>query len=313
MPKILVSEDVEIPGFVSDLPLEIVHLPTLWQDTPALHAAVADADALVVRNRTRVTPELTSVARKLRVIGRLGAGLDNIDLPSVRAAGMQVVYAPDANTQAVAEYCVGQIIAATRKLRAADVTTRDGHWDRLRYMGRELGELVVGIVGYGRIGQRLFDMLSALGCKPIVASRHVAPAEPTFVTLEQLFERSDVVSVHLSATAETRELIDERLLRRLRPDAVFLNSSRGEVVNENDLAHVVRARPDCTFVLDVRATEPPDDRTISELPNVVLTPHIAAFSHRAQRMVAETVFADVLAVLKDQEPQWPVFRPGDRQ
>lgn len=300
MLKLVVTEFAEIPAWLprrTDIVLD--YRPGLHRDAQALHDALSDADALIVRNATQVTRDLLRRAPRLRAIGRLGTGLDNVDCQAARDAGLPVIYAPGANAQAVAEYCIGQIIAAARHLHIANTSTRAGEWRREQLVGRSMRELNVGIVGFGQIGQKLSALAAAMGASTLVCSRHLGRApDQGLVSAEHLFATADVVSVHLASTPETRHSIGAALLSLLKPNAIFLNTSRGDIVDEDALYEVAAQREDCTFILDVRATEPASDPRLASLPNVVLSPHTAALTRHTQASISEIVFGQVLATLQ---------------
>jgi D-3-phosphoglycerate dehydrogenase len=220
---------------------------------------------------------------------------------------MEVVFTPDANTESTAQLAFAQILLVSRHLAAAHESTMRGEWNRQAFVGRELSELTVGIVGFGRIGSRLASMLHWLGSKILVATQFPETVKPPYAaaSLVDVFSNADVVSVHVPLTSATHDMIGADLLHRLRPGATFINSSRGEVVKEAELDAFLRMRPDVTAVLDVRCSEPPKDQLFRDLPNVRLTPHIAAFTTAAQKQVLSTVLDDVDRFLSGGTPLWP--------
>jgi (S)-sulfolactate dehydrogenase len=306
--RILITEEVELSGF-ANRNLNIQLDATLANRPDELIRRAADQNALVVRNVTRVDSALIDRLREstpVRVIGRLGAGLDNIDVPKARLAGMEVVYTPDANTEATAQYVLGQILLVTRYLSEAHQRTAQGQWVRLCFTSRELSELTVGIVGFGRIGCRLAGIMSSFGCRVLVSTRRPESVPPPYaaVPLTDLFSAADVISIHVPLTEATRGAIGLDLLQLMRPRALIVNTSRGAILREDDLECFLRSRPDAAAVLDVRSDEPPLDRLFCGLPNAYLSPHIAAFTFAAQKKVLLTVLADVERVLSGGAPLW---------
>jgi phosphoglycerate dehydrogenase-like enzyme len=306
---ILITEEVELFD-CANRQLRIELDATLANRPDELIRRAAGKNALVVRNVTRVDSALIDRLREstqVRVIGRLGAGLDNIDVPKARQAGLEVVYTPNANTESTAQYVLGQILLVTRRLSEAHRSAARGQWNRLSFTGRELSELTVGIVGFGRIGSRLADILSSLGCRVLVSTRRPESVPPPYpaMPLTDLFSSADVISVHLPLTEATRGVIGLDLLQLVRPHALIVNTSRGGVLRENDLECFLRSRPDAAAVLDVRCEEPPRDQLFSDLPNAYLSPHIAAFTSAAQKKVLSTVLEDVERVLSGGAPLWP--------
>lgn len=277
----------------------------LWRNRPALMGALAHAEALLVRNQTRVDAELLAAAPGLRVVGRWGVGLDNLDLDALGARGIQVIAAGAANASAVAEYVVGAMLAVARQFVGADARVRAGYWERQRFGGTELGGKTLGLVGFGEIARRVaarvgpFDM-RVLAYDPYLAPNHpsLAAAGASLVPLDDLLAQADYVSLHVPLTPETRSLIGARALRRMKPTAVVVNTSRGGVVDEAALAEHLRRMPTFSAVLDVREQEPPvGDDPFRSLSNVLLTPHVAGLTAEAAHRVGETVIAGVLEAL----------------
>jgi phosphoglycerate dehydrogenase-like enzyme len=229
--QVLVTEEVELFDY-ANRNLSIQLDATLANRPDELIRRAADKDALVVRNVTRVDSALIDRLREstpVRVIGRLGAGLDNIDVPGARQAGLEVVYTPNANTESTAQYVLGQILLVTRRLSEAHRSAARGQWNRLSFTGRELSELTVGIVGFGRIGSRLAEILSPLGCRILVSTRRPESVPPPCVamSLTDLFSSADVISVHLPLTEATRGIVGLELLQLMRPHALIVNTFCG--------------------------------------------------------------------------------------
>jgi D-3-phosphoglycerate dehydrogenase len=300
-PLVLLTEQSAIGKLLGDQ-VNLQYVPGLTR--AELREKVSDADAIIVRNQTIVTADIIEAATRLRVIGRLGAGLENIDIVAVRKRGAEVVYAPDANTVAVAEYCVAQILNISRLLPWAHDSVRRGEWTRSEFTGREMGEITVGIVGFGLIGRKVAQLLKIFGTKILVNTRRPGsvPAEFHNAELDELFSRSDIVSLHVPATQQTRHLVNARTLSFMQGHAALINTSRGSVVDESALLEVLRQGRLAYAALDVRDSEPPATSGLMEMAHVLSTPHIAAFTHAAQLRVDTAVANDVLAVLAGQEP-----------
>ncbi len=280
----------------------------LWRSPERLQAAIPGFDALLVRNQTRVDAGLIAAASRLMVIGRAGAGLDNIDVPAASAAGIVVTYAPDASTNAVAELALGFILALARKLPSADRDTRVGGWDRVRFTGQEIEGRTLGLLGCGRIGRRLATKARALGMRlrgfdPYVASDDagIRALEIELASLEEVLVNADFVSCHLPLDDTTTGLLDEQRLRTMKRGAFLVNTARGGIVDETALIKVLADGHLGGAALDVRADEPPAagaaTAALAAQPNVILTPHVGAFSHDAQVRVVNTIAADVRAIL----------------
>jgi D-3-phosphoglycerate dehydrogenase len=293
---------------------EVVQADDLWRRPEALRAQAADADALIVRNQTQVTRALLTGAARLQVVGRLGVGLDNVDLAAARERGVPVVFARAANATTVAEYVCAALFTVARQLTAATASVRAGQWNRQAFTGIELAGRTLGIVGIGDIGARIARRAQAFGmailaCDPQVTTNTFAVAEfgVTLVDLETLLARSDFVTLHVPLLPETRSLLNAARLAQMRPDAWLINTARGGVIDETALHAALVAGRLAGAVLDVRVQEPPPaGDPLAALPNVILTPHIAGLSAEAGVRTAWAVADDVLRVLRGEPPRSPV-------
>jgi len=270
----------------------------------ALRGGLAGAEGLVVRTYTRVDAALLDAAPALRVVGRAGVGLDNIDQTACAARGVRVVNTPDANTGAVAEYVLMAALRCLRPFPELDRALATEAWGRLResaIASRELSECVVGVWGLGRIGRRVAGVFGPL-CEGVlyhdvvdVPAADRAGAEP--VAASELLERADVLTVHVDSRESNRGLIGVEQLARLKPEAVLINAARGMVVDASALAGWLRANPGASAALDVFEPEPfGADHPLLGLPNAVLTPHVGAATARAKAAMSWVV-RDVLAAL----------------
>ena len=280
---------------------------------PGLNEALADVDGLVVRTYTSVDEQMLSHAPRLKVVGRAGAGLDNIDVEACRRQGVEVVYTPDANTQSVVEYVLRLILATLRPVVELKEAVESDRWRALRQTTvgiRTFSETRLGILGMGRIGRRVAAAAAGLGCRSVryhdiieidEASRF--GAEP--VSMETLFSACDIVSVHVDGRASNRHLVSGRLLALLPTHAIVLNTSRGFVVDNLALAAFLRANTDAVALLDVHEPEPISVASpLLGLPNARLMPHLASRTVAAMAAMSEVV-QDVWAVLDGREPRFP--------
>jgi D-3-phosphoglycerate dehydrogenase len=273
-------------------------------DEETLVRAVADVDALIIRAHGAVTRRLMEHAPRLKVIGRHGVGLDAVDLAAAKERGIVVVNTPDANTESVAEQCLGFMIALAKRILPADRAARRALWGaRYELTGTELFGRTLGLVGFGRIGRRLAEMSRAALRMEILyfdhAGRTLAPPglEARLVPLDELLERADVVSVHVPLRPNTRGMIGPAELARMKPTAFLLNSARGPIVDETALVAALRGGRIGGAGLDVYETEPlRADNPLLVLENVVLSPHMSAHTGEALRRMA-MVAEDVLRVL----------------
>ncbi|WP_028924776.1 phosphoglycerate dehydrogenase [Pseudonocardia acaciae] len=300
-PVVLLAEKLA-PSVVEmlDGSCEIRHVD--GTDRPALLAAVAGADALLVRSATKVDAEVLAAAPRLKVVARAGVGLDNVDVPPATARGVMVVNAPTSNIVSAAEHAIALLLAALRNVPAADASLRAGEWKRSAYTGVELNGKTVGVVGLGKIGQLVAQRLSAFGTKIIAYDPYVAPARAAqlgieLLTLDDLLERADVISIHLPKTPETLGLIGKDQLARTKPGVVIVNAARGGLVDEDALAEAVRSGHVGGAGVDVYVSEPTTASPLFELPAVVVTPHLGASTREAQDRAGTDVARSVLLAL----------------
>lgn len=270
------------------------------------------AEGLIVRTYTKVDGHLLGALPALRVVGRGGVGLDNVCLRSCAARGVRVVSTPDANTQAVVEYVTCLLCDALRPRLFLDRAVDRQEWDALReeVCGLwQMNERSLGILGMGRIGSRVAQVAAAIGFTVRYCDIRDIPQQERHgaecVDLDTLFSESDVISVHVDGRASNRHLVCERLLSRLSPDAIVINTSRGFIVDHDALASFLRAHPAAMAMLDVHDPEPfTAENPLLGLPNAHLAPHLASRTTTALENMSWVV-RDVVAVLHGREPRWP--------
>ena len=305
--SILVTEALTIPNsFESRSELDVQ--PELHKSRDQLVSSIGPYDALIVRNKTIVDEELLSRS-KLKVIGRLGAGLENIDVEAAKSRGIQVVYAPGKNTNAVVEFCLSHILSMIRQIPSALSSTSDGSWDRYSFVGKEVAECKFGIVGYGRCGKRLAEILSFMGGQVFVNTRQTKNVQSPHIYLDlcELLRVCDVISLHVPGGEQTRGLLGENEFALMKDGALIINASRGSVIDENALISALKNRKVAAACLDVRESEPPNKGELELLPNAYLTPHIAAFTHLSQTNISLSVLNDVMSVLQGRPAQHPAL------
>ena len=280
---------------------DVLYDPKLVDDAPRLAAAVRDARALVVRNRTQVRGALLEAAPRLEVVGRLGVGLDNIDVPACEARGIAVYPANGANDLSVAEYVITAALMLLRRAWFASARVAAGEWPRTELMGRELAGKRLGLVGYGGIARVTGRMARDLGMSvaahdPLLPADHAAWAHAIRQPLTELLRDSDVVSLHVPLTDATRNMLDARAIATMRRGAILVNAARGGVVDEAALCEALRAGHLGGAALDVFAREPVDAAAgalFAGVPNLILTPHIAGVTEesnvRVSAVTAEAV------------------------
>lgn len=311
--RVLISEALNAELDALGPALEVDLQPKLWADRGRLLDSVRGCVGLVVRNQTAVDVELIASAPGLRVVGRLGAGLDNLDLAALESAGVTVVHGGGLNARAVAEYVLGAALDLARGLARADREVRAGGWTRRP--GFELRGRTLGVIGLGATGRATAELGRAVGME--VRGFDPAPSGPVSgveqVPLDHLLERSAVVTVHVPLTESTRNLLGDAELRRLPRGALLINASRGGVVDEAALAASLMAGHLRGAALDVRTIEPPGarDRLLGR-DDVLLTPHIAGMTQESQAAIAASVLGDVRRVLAGRRPTGPAIVPGPR-
>jgi D-3-phosphoglycerate dehydrogenase/(S)-sulfolactate dehydrogenase len=297
---ILISEDVWGTPFQKlEGSFPIVRNDDLWSNPEELKNALKDATALVVRNRTKVTADVIASAPKLKVIARAGVGLDNIDIKAADAAGVVVVAGLGANAVSVGELTLGLALSLLRNIPTHDQLTRQGNWQRTP--GRELSGLTWGLLGCGATGLATAKLLQGFGCKIIGFDPYAKNLQGIeLTTFEDVLRNSDVVSIHMPATPETNGSINAATLRLMKPDSILINVGRGEVINEADLIDALKAKVIAGAALDVRAQEPPKKAELEDIPNLILTPHVAGITSESQLRINEILASNILKVLNNE-------------
>ena len=254
---------------------------------------IADADGLIVRSATKVTKQVIEAAPRLRIIGRAGSGVDNVDLGTADERGILVVNAPGANSISVAEHACALMLALSRSVAIADAQMKQGRWEKTSLQGAELRGKTLGIVGLGRIGRemarraRAFEM-AIIAHDPFISAQVAEDLDVELLSLDDLCSRADFITLHVPSTTGTTALLDRERLARCKQGVRIINTARGDLIDEAALADAIASRQVAGAALDVFQVEPPDT-TLTGLPQVVATPHIAASTKEAQELVgAET-------------------------
>jgi len=263
-----------------------------------LAAVIGDHDGLIVRSASRVTAETLSSPGRLRVIGRAGTGVDNIDLAASTRAGVVVMNTPGGNSIAAAEHTFALLLSMARNVSQANHELLAGRWERKKYVGIELTGKVLGIVGLGRIGREVAQRargfgMELLGYDPYVSEKVAADCGVRIVTLEDLVAASDIITLHLPVSADTRHLIDAKMLERFKPGARLINCARGGLVDEAALLGALESDRIAGAALDVFENEPPTGSRLVAHPRVVATPHLGASTREAQDRVGTEIAAKV--------------------
>lgn len=307
MKKVVICEFNWANGntLLEDSNCRVVYDPDLWQRTDDLKQELKDADALIVRNQTQVDASLIAEAENLKVVGRLGVGLDNLNLSDLRARGIPVVYGKNANAVSVSEYVLSAIFMTSRHLDAASADVKRGGWNRKVFTGEEIAGKTLGLIGIGEIGHRVAARARSLGMQVIGYDPFVTEFDfPIVETGIQLLERdevlaeSDYVSLHVPLTKQTKHLIDSSALANMKLGAVLINTARGGIVDEHALADALSNGRLSAAILDVLEQEPPaEDHPLKRLDNCYITPHVAGLTEQSQERVSYMVAREVLKEL----------------
>jgi D-3-phosphoglycerate dehydrogenase len=308
--RILITDGLEENG------QSILRAAARVDDRPDLPAAdlvslIGDYDALIVRGRTRVTAEVFASAVKLRVVGRAGVGVDNIDLEAAKAHDVTVVNAPTSTTNAVAELAFGLLLALAREIPRADSAMKAGHWLKKELVGVELNGRTLGIIGYGRIGMELGKRAAAFGMNviaydPFIQEGAVSAGGAESVSIQELFEWSDFISLHLPVDVQTRDLIGPMAFSQMKDGVRLVDAARGGILDESALLAALNSGKVAGAALDVFAAEPPGLTDLVKHPRVIATPHVGAQTSESQARAAEDIANEVLAALRGEPLRWKV-------
>jgi D-3-phosphoglycerate dehydrogenase len=272
---------------------------------------IAAYEGLIVRSRTKVSRQVIEAAKKLRVIGRAGVGVDNIDLGAAREHGITVVNAPNAASLAVAELTLGLLLGLARRIPQADAGMKSGNWLKKELVGTELFGKTLGILGMGRIGMEVGIRASAfgmqvLGYDPLLPEREILKRGAQAVGLDDLYARSDFISLHLPLTEGTRSMVDGLAFDRMKAGVRIVCAARGGIIDEQALLAALDSGQVAGAALDVFDSEPPGDTDLVRHPNLIASPHIGAQTVEAQARAAQDIAEEVLRALKAEPLRWRI-------
>jgi len=278
-----------------------------------LLAVLPEYHALVVRSRTKVTAKVIEAGQSLKVIGRAGVGVDNIDVPAALARGITVVNSPMAASVSVAEHTFALMLALARHIPAADASFKQGRWEKSAFMGTELSGKTLGLLGLGRIGalvaNRAFAFgMSVLAYDPYLSEAQIIERKAEPAAFDEVIARSDYLSLHLPLTKETHGLINAGQFAKMKQGARLVCAARGGVVDEEALRAALDSGRLAGAALDVFAAEPPPPGSVAAHPKVIATPHVGAQTHEAQARAGAAIAEEVVAVLQGKKPRWRVTR-----
>jgi len=253
---------------------------------------IPEYDGMVVRSATKVTKNIILAAKKLKVIARAGAGVDNIDVPAAKENNMLVMNTPGGNTNATAEHALALIMSSLRKIPYANDTTHKGKWEKKNIKGTELSKKTLGIVGFGNVGARLSNLVKGFGVNILVNSKSLESRKKDFphvksVSFDELISTSNIISFHCKAPSDGKPLISKEHYKKMKPTVVIINTARGNIVDENDLNAALNENLIAGAALDVYSKEPAKENILFNNPKAILTPHIAASTAEASIIVAE--------------------------
>ncbi len=315
MPKVLVAdpiapEGIEILKTVAEVDVR-TGLPK-----EELAAIIGDYDALAVRSETKVTADIIAAAGKLKIIGRAGVGVDNIDVEAATNRGILVVNSPEGNTLAAAELTVAMLLALARNIAPADQALRGGKWDRKKYMGSEVYGKTLGVVGLGKIGREVVSRLQAFGMSVLGYDPYLKPEQAEslgikLVDLDTLYRESDYITVHTPKTKETTGMINREKLALMKPTVRLINCARGGIIDEAALAEAAKAGQIAGAAVDVFTVEPAAaDNPLLGVPNILTTPHLGASTEEAQVNVALDIAEQIVEVLNGKPARAAVNMPS---
>ena len=292
-PRVLVSDKLSKTAvqIFTDRGVAVDYQPDLGKDKDKLLAVIADYDGLAVRSATKVTAKLIGAAKKLRVIGRAGIGVDNVDVPVATQRGVIVMNTPYGNSITTAEHAIALMLAVARQLPAADASTQAGKWEKNRFMGVEITGKTLGVIGCGNIGSIVANRAIGLQMKviafdPFLSEERALDLGVDKVELDELFRRSDVITLHTPLTEKTRNIIDAAAIAAMKDGVRIINCARGGLVVEEDLAAALKSGKVAGAGVDVFVNEPAETSPLFGLANVVCTPHLGAATSEAQENVA---------------------------
>jgi len=301
--KVLVSDvlsEVGVKIFQETPGIEVDVITGLYPEE--LKEIIGKYDALVIRSATKVTEDIIMAASNLKVIGRAGIGLDNVDIPVASRQGIVVMNTPYGNTITTAEHTIAMIMALSRNIPQATASLKDGKWEKKKLKGRELFNKTLGLIGAGNIGGIVADRAKGLKMKVIIYDPYIKPEtieelDVESVSLAELLKRSDYVTIHTPKTDETKNLINKETLAKMKKGAMLINCARGGIVNEDDLYEALKSGHLWGAAIDVFSTEPPGKNKLLELNNFICTPHLGASTSEAQVNVARDVAEQIVAYL----------------
>ncbi|MEQ8535913.1 MAG: phosphoglycerate dehydrogenase [Coleofasciculus sp. D1-CHI-01] len=315
MSKVLVSDPIDQAGI--DILSQVAQVDVKTNLSPEeLVGIIAEYDAMMIRSGTRVTQEIIEAGKQLKIIGRAGVGVDNVDVPAATRKGIVVVNSPEGNTIAAAEHALAMMLSLSRHIPEANQSVKNSQWDRKRFIGAEVYKKTIGIVGLGKIGSHVATVARSMGMKllaydPFISLERADQLGCRLVDMDLLFREADYITLHIPKTPETTHLINAEALAKMKPTARIINCSRGGVIDETALSEALKAGKIAGAALDVFESEPLGESPLRELgKEVILTPHLGASTAEAQVNVAIDVAEQIRDVLLGLPARSAVNIPG---
>jgi D-3-phosphoglycerate dehydrogenase len=311
--KVLVSDPLAEEGLAILRPVVDVDVKTDLKEDELIKI-LGDYDALLVRSGTDVNAKVIEAGKKLKFIGRAGVGVDNIDVDAATRKGIIVANAPEGNTLAATEHTMAMMLSLARNIPQANASLKKKEWKRSRFMGNEMNEKVLGIVGFGRIGRELAKRAIAMDMKviaydPFITKERAAQLGVEMMSMADLFKAADVITVHTPLIPETRHIINEKSIATMKDGVRIINCARGGIIDEKALYEAAKSGKVAGAALDVFETEPPTDSPLLTLDNIIVTPHLGASTVEAQLNVAVSVAKQCVEVLKGGAAKYVVNAP----
>jgi len=301
--KVLVSDPLSNVGVKIFEETPSIEVDVITDLTPKdLEGIIGQYNALVIRSATKVTAETVEAAHNLKVIGRAGIGLDNVDIPAASKKGIVVMNTPEGNIITAAEHTIAMIMALSRNIPQATASLKQGKWEKKKFQGWEVFNKALGVIGIGRIGRLVAERAKGMKMKVIVYDPYIKPdtieqldLEP--VSFDELLKRSDYITIHTPSTDETINMINKKTIARMKKGAMLVNCARGGIVNEDDLYEALKSGQLAGAALDVFSEEPPGKIKLMTLPNFICTPHLGASTREAQEKVAKDIAEQIVDYL----------------
>ncbi|KYC52031.1 MAG: Glyoxylate reductase [Candidatus Methanofastidiosum methylothiophilum] len=301
--KILIASDIAEEG-ISKLKKEFDVDIKKGISKEELLSIIENYDGVIIRSKPNITEDIIKKGKNLKVVARAGVGLDNVDVKCCQGLGVKVVNSPQASSDSVAELAFGLMLAVSRNIARADRLTREKKWEKKSLMGYELNGKTLGIIGFGRIGRNVGKIARACGMSliaydPLLTDEQIRSGDAEPVTLEKLIERSNVITLHVPLIESTRHMISDKEFQKMRDNTIIINTSRGGIIDEEALCRAIESGKILGAGLDVFEEEPPLNSKLLQYDSVVLTQHIGASTHEAQKRAGIMIADEVIKALKE--------------